>query len=85
MKHCHLTHREFTPAAIEDILDRGRMPDWEPLIAAIEADPHGGVAETTLKLCERPLYGAPVFRRVIAAARQPKPQSPIGARVSERS
>jgi hypothetical protein len=73
MKHRHLTHQGFTPAAIEDILDRGRMPDWEPLITAIEADPHGEVAQTTLKLCERPLYGAPVFRRVIAAARQPKP------------
>jgi hypothetical protein len=73
MKHRHLTHQEFTPAAIEDILERGRMPDWEPLIAAIEADPHGKVAETTLRLCERPVYAAPVFRRVIARARQPKP------------
>ncbi len=77
MRHRHLVHQQFTAAAIEDILDRGRMPDWEPLIAAIEADPHGQVAETTLELCERPreqaLYSAPVFRRVIAAARKPKP------------
>jgi hypothetical protein len=51
------------------------MPDWEPLIAAIQANPHGEVAERTLKLCERPFYGAPVFRRVIAAARQPVPSS----------
>ena len=70
MKHRHLVHQEFTAAAIEDIRDRGRMPDWEPLIAAIEADPHGEIAETTLKLCERSLYAAPVFRRVIAAARK---------------
>lgn len=73
MKHHHLVHQQFTAAAIEDILDRGRMPDWEPLIAAIEADPHGRVAETTLQLCERPLYAAPVFLRVIAAARKPRP------------
>jgi hypothetical protein len=77
MRHRHLVHQQFTAAAIEDILDRGKMPDWEPLIAAIEADPYGEVAKTTLELCERsreqPLYGAPVFRRVIAAARQPKP------------
>jgi hypothetical protein len=77
MKHRHLVHQEFTAAAIEDILDRGKMPDWEPLIAAIEADPYGKVAQTTLEICERPseqpLYAAPVFRRVLAAARQPKP------------
>lgn len=76
MKHRHLVHEEFTAAAIEDILDRGRMPDWEPLIAAIEADPYGKVAEQTLKLCERPLYAAPVFRRVIAAARPPRRAGP---------
>jgi hypothetical protein len=72
MRHRHLVHQEFTLAAIEDILDRGKMPDWEPLIAAIEADPYGEVAERTLRLCERPLYRAPVFRRVIAAARMPR-------------
>jgi hypothetical protein len=72
MKHRHLVHEKFTAAAIEDILDRGRMPDWKPLIDAIEADPNGEIAETTLKLCERPLYAAPVFRRVIARARKPR-------------
>ena len=73
MKHRHLVHQELTAAAIEDILDRGGMPDWEPLIAAIEADPHGKIAEITLKLCEQSLYAAPVFRRVIAAARKAHP------------
>ncbi|HYA43803.1 MAG TPA: hypothetical protein VEF34_21080 [Syntrophobacteraceae bacterium] len=72
MKHRHLTHEEFTSAAIEDILARGRMADWAPLITAIQADPYGDVAEKTSKLCERPLFGAPVFRRVLAAARQPR-------------
>jgi hypothetical protein len=70
MKHRHLTHEAFTLAAIEDILARGRMPDWVPLIAAIRADPFGEVAEKTRMLSERPLYGAPVFRRVIANARR---------------
>ena len=73
MKHRHLTHDEFTLAAIEDILDRGKMPDWAPLIDAIRADPYGEIAEKTRALCERPLYAAPVFRRVIAAARQAHP------------
>ena len=74
MKHRHLVHQEFTAAAIEDILARGRMPDWAPLIAAIRSDPHGEVADKTNALCELPLYGAPVFRRVIAAARQLHPE-----------
>jgi hypothetical protein len=46
------------------------MPDWVPLIAAIRADPFGEVAEKTRLLCERPSYAAPVFRRVLAAARE---------------
>ena len=69
MKHRHLTHEDFTTAAIEDILAKGRMPDWVPLITAIRNDPYGEVAEKTQMLCEMPLYGAPVCRRVIAAAR----------------
>jgi hypothetical protein len=70
MKHRHLTHEEFTVAAIEDILARGRMPDWVPLILAIREDPFGEIAEKTHRLCEQPLYGAPVFRRVLAMARR---------------
>jgi hypothetical protein len=69
VRHRHLTHDGFTVAAIEDILARGRLPDWVPLVEAIQADPMGEVAEKTRVLCERPLYAAPVFRRVIAAAR----------------
>jgi hypothetical protein len=74
MKHRHLTHEEFTIVAIEDILARGRMPVGQPLITAIQADAYGEVAEKTRALCERPLYGAPVFRRVLAAARQAHPR-----------
>ena len=73
MKHRHLIHEEFTVAAIEDILARGQAPDWVPLIAIIRADPYGEVAEKIHALCERPLFGAPVFRRVLAAARQSPP------------
>jgi hypothetical protein len=73
MKHRHLTHEAFTTAAIEDVLARGRMTDWVPLITAIQAEPYGEVAEKTCALCERPWYGAPIFRRVLAAARQVRP------------
>ena len=74
MRHRHLTHEAFTLAAIEDILDRGRMPDWAALIAAIRADPFAEVAGKTQLLCDRQLYGAPVFRRVLVAARQGRGQ-----------
>jgi hypothetical protein len=70
MKHRHLTHEGFTTAAIDDILTRGRLPDWVPLIAAIRDDPFGEVAEKTRMLCEKPVYAAPVFRRIISAARR---------------
>lgn len=70
MQHRNLTHEEFTTAAIEDILARGKLPDWVPLIEVIRDDPFGEVAEKTLSLCEQPLYGSPVFRRVLSDARQ---------------
>ena len=74
MKHRHLTHEDFTPAAIEDILERGKMPDWAPLIEVIRGDPYGEIAEVTRELCERSLYGSKVFLRVIAEARQKQPR-----------
>ncbi len=75
MKHRHLNHEAFTLAAIEDILARGSMPDWAPLLHAIEADPYGDVAEKTLRICAaRDIYGASkLFNRLIQNARQPKP------------
>jgi hypothetical protein len=72
MNHRHLNHQNFTVSAIEDILARGRMPDWVPLITAIRAAPYGEIARKTLALCNRPLYAAPVFRRVVATARATK-------------
>ena len=69
MKHRHLTHEAFTLAAFEEMLAR-QLPDWVPLIVAIRADPFGKVAEKTRVLSQRRLYGAPVFRRVLAAAQE---------------
>ncbi len=39
MLHRHLTHQEFTLAAIDDIIDRGRRSDWEELARTALADP----------------------------------------------
>jgi hypothetical protein len=71
MRHRHLNHEAFTLAAIGDILERGSLPDWAPLVNAIEADPHGEVAEKTLLICNtRDIYGASkLFNRLIRNAR----------------
>jgi hypothetical protein len=71
MKHRHLNDHGFTLAAIDDILSRGTLPDWMPLLKAIDSDPTGPVAEKTLRIClNRDIYGASkLFARHIKAAR----------------
>ena len=39
MIHRHLNHQQFTLPAIDDIIARGRPPDWEALREALLADP----------------------------------------------
>ena len=75
MKHRHLNHEAFTLAAIEDILSRGSLPDWAPLIRNIKADPFGEVADKTLTVCRNTeIYGASkLFTRLVRSARQPRP------------
>ena len=72
MKHRHLNHEGFTLAAIEDILSRGSMPDWAPLIRIIKADPFGEVADKTLVVCRNvDIYGASkLFARLVQSARE---------------
>src|SRR5437899_3053637 len=62
--HRHLDYPEDTPldrlgpAAIDDLLDRGDLDDWVPLVQVVAADPWGPLAETILHLCEaHPMYG----------------------------
>jgi hypothetical protein len=78
MKHRHLNHESFTLAAIEDILSRGNIPEWVPLIDAIRTDPHGEIAEKTLQICAaREIYGVSrLFPRLIANARAAQTQKP---------
>jgi len=75
VKHRHLTHMGYTLAAIEDVLARGSIPDWAPLVWEIQADPEGDVARRVERICDarEDIYGAPrLFRRVIADARGAK-------------
>jgi hypothetical protein len=50
MVHRHLNHQEFTAAAIDDIIARGRRADWEELRKAVLAD--GSLAEIIGTICQ---------------------------------
>ena len=39
MLHRHLNHQDFSLAAIDDLIARGRRTDWEQLRAALVASP----------------------------------------------
>ncbi len=39
MKHRHLNHQDFTLAAIDDCIGRGRVKDWAELRRAVLNDP----------------------------------------------
>ena len=49
MKHRHLTHEQFTLAAIDDVIARGRRPDWAALRRALLADV--AVRDKVLRVC----------------------------------
>lgn len=38
MLHRHLNHQDFTPAAIDDVIARGKWLDWAELRAAVLQD-----------------------------------------------
>jgi hypothetical protein len=75
--HRHLAVREGTPveklplAAVHDLLDRGDLEDWRPLLCAIERDPSGEVASRVARLVDAyPMYGtSPLFRSWIERCR----------------
>jgi len=50
MLHRHLTHQEFTLAAIDDVIARGKRPDWADLRRAVLAD--RVVLEKVLRVCQ---------------------------------
>jgi DNA-binding Xre family transcriptional regulator len=88
MRHRHLDYPEDTPvtelgdAALDDLLDRGDLGDWQPLVAAIAADPLGDLADRVLALCDAsPRQGtSPLWRAWIARRRAMA--APVSVRVS---
>lgn len=77
MRHRHLGVQAGTApaslglAALDDLLDRGDLDDWQPLVRAIEGDPHGPLADRVLGLVDNhPMFGtAPLFRAWIEELR----------------
>lgn len=77
MRHRHLDVDPATPvaelgaAAIDDLLDRGDLDDWAPLLREIRRDPGGEVADRVLNLVERhPMFGtSPLWRAWIVQQR----------------
>jgi hypothetical protein len=49
MKHRHLNHSDFTPAAIDDCISRGLRADWAELRMAVQSQPK--LKDIILKVC----------------------------------
>ena len=50
MEHRHLTHQEFTLAAIDDTIARGKRRDWAELRRAALNDP--AILKKILRVCQ---------------------------------
>jgi hypothetical protein len=50
MVHRHLNHRDYSLAAIDDIVSNGRWDAWVRLRRALHTDP--GIREKVLKVCD---------------------------------
>lgn len=77
MRHRHLDYDVGTPvtelgaAAIDDLLDRGTLRDWAPLIRELRENPWGELSEMVLRiLAAHPMYGTDrLFGRLIGEFR----------------
>lgn len=87
MKFRHLDYPEDTfiddlgDAALDDLLERGDLLDWQPVAKAIAAEPFGDVAQRVLRLCDAnprygtsPLWRAWIGRRQVMAQAVPVPR-----------
>ena len=85
MRHRHLEYDPSTPlehlesAAIVDLLDRGDLAAWKPLLRAIRREPCGQLAQRVVELCSRfPMYGtSPLWREWIERCRARVENEPI--------
>ena len=86
MRHRHLDLPGSTKAAdlgleaLDDLLDRGGLGDWEPLLHAVAGEPWGPVSERILHLVDRhPMQGtSALWRSWIEARRATKEPVHVG-------
>jgi DNA-binding XRE family transcriptional regulator len=56
--------RDLGPAAVDDLLERGDLEAWQPLVREIAGDPWGATAELVLRLGDaHPMYGTSALWR----------------------
>jgi DNA-binding Xre family transcriptional regulator len=87
MRHRHLEVDPATPvaelgaAALDDLLDRGDLEDWQPILREIHRDPWGTVADRVLGLVdEHAMYGTtPLWRAWIEERRTASARFHAGA------
>ncbi len=87
MIHRHLDYDPATPwadrgrAALDDLLDRGDLDDWAPLVEAVAADPDGPLASKILAICAaHPMYGtSTLWPRWITGLRRSRAGAPPAA------
>ena len=70
---------ELGLAAIDDILERGDLDDWAPLLRAIRANPWGAVAEHVLRVVEaHRMYGTTLLLRAFVERQRAAAEPPVG-------
>lgn len=70
MRHRHLNTNTRTAAAIDSVLERGDLPDWKELFAAVRNDRE--VAELLLRVAtEHDLGGASVLAKFLVERFKP--------------
>jgi DNA-binding XRE family transcriptional regulator len=87
MRHRHLDPDPAAPttalglAALDDILERGDLDDWQPLLAEVRRDPWGVVADRVLHLVHHhPLTGtSQLWRSWIEELRAERPDPGAGS------
>jgi DNA-binding XRE family transcriptional regulator len=91
MDHRHLDVEPGTPvaelglAALDDLLERGDIDDWQPLLAEVRREPHGAVADRILHIVERhALQGtSALWRSWIGGHRASHSEMHLGRRLAE--
>ena len=89
MEHRHLDVDPGTPvaelglAALDDLLERGDLEDWQPLLAEVRRNPEGAVADRILHLIDRhPMAGtSELWRSWIEGRRVASHEQHVGARL----